>query len=180
MDKFEKEICDSDPEKIRHRAAICKFAIQRLRIIEEADYSDAYVDYQSFKMNSKCSVVDVWIPSWNRAVHQPILFCPFRSSIIPMDTPHQFGQNYNYITAFPKTTERIMIFKLIEETNYYQIHKIISEVSWHNGKTPKQVPVDVFTISIPRSYSNIRNIYDLLHDFTEFMGIMRYVTYSAL
>lgn len=188
LKEYYHEICHS-PKGTQHeilarRASICKHTIRNLRK-NEPEYRDAYVDFSNFQVNesnsqnyTKCLFVKILHNYWKSEIHQPVLFCFFRPSMILMDAQYHFTHKYNYVAAFPKGEKKMMVFIPDKDEKYYKIFKIISDKDWY---TLRNVPHDIIwtPISIPRSYSNIQKIYNLLYDVTEYMKIMRYVTYSA-
>lgn len=160
---------DPDPQNSNHllrRATICKLAIRSLRNTNEDKYKDFYMDYHTFLQNSDCKILPIWVPTLNRVMDQPVVFCPLRSSFIPVNIENELQiQNSNFIAAFPKTNEKIMIFNLISNPEGIQSCELlkINKVYWNKKQ---EIEGHILSIPVPRSCSQIQLIFNTLKDFT--------------
>lgn len=140
-------------------AAICKNIIRDLRSNEK--YIDIYLNYTAFSIYNGewCTKILVWVHRKSANVEQNACACFIHSSIIPLDTPHEYIDYYRKIMIYPSSKQEMMVFAYNEEQETYNILEIFDNKYW-NQYCPVKIEV---TTPVPRSYSEISNLQAILN-----------------
>lgn len=153
-------------------ASTCKHVIKDLRSNE--GYVDVYVNYTAIFMYSgeRCMKIFVWVPPISANAEQNACACFIRSSVIPLDTPHEYIDYYKKIMIYPKSTNQMMVFAYNEKLQSYSLLEIYSNKFWTEYRS---TPIKTVIMVIPQSYGEILNLQTFLNPIFLQLTHYRYV-----